>query len=1060
MPKPPLTRPTWWDADIARDILKERVVTTVGLGGLQVQLSGEPLLRHDGTGSLLQSIRLRVRHNDAAHPQQRVTRARVTTSGGTPIHCEIISGPGGDTRLLIPEVDTPTSLLIELPELVEGTQLTFEVHPQRHWTLHLVQHSHLDIGYTDPQGQVMAESRAYLDSLLELCRDTDDRPEPARFRWAVEGFHSFQDWQANRPRRQVESFLNRVREGRVELTAMPFNLHTETCSTDELHELLRPVTKLRDRHGIDITTAMQTDVPGQVVGLPDVLTDNGIRYLSVAHNWAGRAVPHLVGGEHLPRLFRWQAPSGNSVLVWRTDTPHGLAYMEGSILGFDESYDHVDDLLPAYLSALARFPYPHQGRGIPGFPALDLPGTADPYPWDVLHLRVLGKFADNGPPRRIISDTVLRWNEQWAYPQLRASRNQDFFEDAEKRVADRLETYQGDWSDWWVDGVGAGAVPLAATRRGQAALTEAQTVSGYAHLMGVPGSTAVTTSAPDVYRSASLFNEHTWGAGDPWTHGDHGHGSGEKQWHWKYSQAMRAHDDAETLLDAASALLGEAFAPSDEALASFYAVNTCSWPRSETARLFLPESTVALSDTVQVLDARTGTPLPFVEEAQSNERHRAAGRFLHVPVTEVPACGAVRLDIATGAGPATQDEEKTNLPADATVLENGHLRVTVDLRKACIASIVDKHTGREMVRQDAVIGFNGYVYDEYATAGAFNHQSSKTVADDSMHLLASRNTAPAAALVDRTTDATGQSLVFECAPAGTRRLRVRVHLPHHAARIDIENRIDKTATFTKESAFFAFPFALDHPAVHTEATGGVLGTDRETVPGSAAHMRAIRRWISLSDGTHHAALATADAPLVQLGGIAIPYVPYPQSLPQEEPATVFSWVHNNIWDTNFPAQQRFDHVFRYSVGFTTTAENTATHADELAVRVAAVTSHPIVPVRARAAAGAETPAQIQFLTLDDPSVRLVGVTVPEDGKLLVRLQSVADAPVTCRLRTPFTVTRSVRTNYLGLTPRDISAEPDRAIPVDIPALGTAAVVLHLDSSATGDAVAPSGLGDN
>ncbi|MFE3263588.1 glycoside hydrolase family 38 C-terminal domain-containing protein [Streptomyces sp. NPDC059215] len=1060
MPKPPLTRPTWWDADIARDILKERVVTTVGLGGLQVQLSGEPLLRHDGTGGLLQSIRLRVRHNDGAHPQQRVTRARVTTSGGTPIHCEIISGPGGDTRLLIPEVDTPTLLLIELPELVEGTQLTFEVHPQRHWTLHLVQHSHLDIGYTDPQGQVMAESRAYLDSLLELCRDTDDRPEPARFRWAVEGFYSFQDWQANRPRRQVEGFLDRVREGRVELTAMPFNLHTETCSTDELHELLRPVTKLRDRHGIDITTAMQTDVPGQVVGLPDVLTDNGIRYLSVAHNWAGRAVPHLVGGEHLPRLFRWQAPSGNSVLVWRTDTPHGLAYMEGSILGFDESYDHVDDLLPAYLSALARFPYPHQGRGIPGFPALDLPGTADPYPWDVLHLRVLGKFADNGPPRRIISDTVLRWNEQWAYPQLRASRNQDFFEDAEKRVGDRLETYRGDWSDWWVDGVGAGAVPLAATRRGQAALAEAQTVSGYAHLMGVSGSTAVTMSAPDVYRSASLFNEHTWGAGDPWTHGDHGHGSGEKQWHWKYSQAMRAHDDAETLLDAASALLGEAFAPCDDALASFYAVNTCSWPRSEIARLFLPESTVALSDPVQVLDARTGTPLPFVEEAQSNERHRAAGRFLHVPVTEVPACGAVRLDIATGAGPATQGEEETNLPADATVLENGHLRVTVDLREACIASIVDKHTGREMVRQDAVIGFNGYVYDEYATAGAFNHQSSKTVADDSMHLLASRNTAPAAALIDRTTDATGQSVVFECAPAGTRRLRVRVHLPHHAARIDIENRIDKTATFTKESAFFAFPFALDHPVVHTEATGGVLGTDRETVPGSAAHMRAIRRWISLSDGTHHVALATADAPLVQLGGIAIPYVPYPQSLPQEEPATVFSWVHNNIWDTNFPAQQRFEHVFRYSVGFTTTAEDTATRADELAVRVAAVTSHPIVPVRARAAAGAETPAQIQFLTLDVPSVRLVGVTVPDGGQLLVRLQSVADAPVICRLRTPFTVTRAVGTNYLGLTLRDISAEPDRAIPVDIPALGTAAVVLHLDSSATGDAVAPSRLGDN
>ncbi|MFC9316049.1 hypothetical protein ACFTWR_17015 [Streptomyces nigra] len=104
----------------------------------------------------------------------------------------------------------------------------------------------------------------------------------------------------------------------------------------------------------------------------------------------------------------------------------------------------------------------------------------------------------------------------------------------------------------------------------------------------------------------------------------------------------------------------------------------------------------------------------------------------------------------------------SGLSGDPTVVENDHLRVTVDLREACISSIVDKATGREMVRQDAAVGFNGYVYDEYATAGAFNHQSSKTVADDSMHLLASRSTAPPAALVDRVTDATGQTLVYAC----------------------------------------------------------------------------------------------------------------------------------------------------------------------------------------------------------------------------------------------------------------------------------------------------------
>jgi hypothetical protein len=1058
MPKPPLTRPSWWDADTARDLLRQRVAVTAGIGDLRVELTGEPLLRRDAGGGLLQSVRLRVSRPGTAGAAPRITRAGVTTGGGVPVHCEILAGPGNDTRVLVPEVDAPTELLIDLPELGEGARVAFQARPQRHWTLHLVQHSHLDIGYTDPQGRVMAEHRSYLDSLLDLCRDTDDWPEPARFRWAVEGFHSFQDWQAHRPRRRIQDFLDRVREGRIELTAMPFNLHTETCSTDELHELLRPVTELRDRHGIDISTAMQTDVPGQVVGLPDVLAGNGIRYLSVAHNWAGRAVPHLVGGEHLPRLFRWQAPSGSSVLVWRTDTPHGLAYMEGSILGFDESYDHVDDLLPAYLGALAAFPYPHQGRGIPGFPLLDHTPVADPYPWDVLHLRVLGKFADNGPPRRIISDTVRRWNEQWAFPQLRASRNQDFFEDAEKRVGDRLETYQGDWSDWWVDGVGAGAVPLAATRRGQAALAEAQTVSGYARLMGVPASTAVSAAAPAVYRAASLFNEHTWGAGDPWTHGDHGHGSGATQWHWKYAQALRAHDDAETLLDAAAALLGEAFAPAEGALASYYTVNTCSWPRTETARIFLAESVAAPGEPVRVLDARTGRDLPFAEEEQSNERHRAAGRFLNVPVDRVPACGTVRLDVvraapapaadlAAGSAADSAGTAGADGAGDPAVLENDHLKVTVDLRHACIGSILDKATGRELVRQDAAVGFNGYLYDEYATAGGFNHQSSKTVADESMHLLASRRTAPPAALVDRTTDATGHTLVYECAPAGARRLRVRVHLPHGAARVDLENRLEKEATLTKESAFFAFPFALDDPAVRMEATGGVTGTGLATVPGSATHMRAVRRWISLGDSAHVAALATTDAPLVQLGNIAIPYVPYPRSLPREEPATVFSWVHNNIWDTNFPAEQAFDHVFRYSVAFAGAGEASGpVGGEQLAARTAAVTGHPLVTVRARADAGAEPPAELRFLTLDDSRVRLVGLTAPSEDTLLVRLQSLTGTPVTCRLTTPFAVSRAFRTTYLGLAPRELETEPGGVLPVEVPALGVAAVTLRLAPS--------------
>jgi len=120
---------------------------------------------------------------------------------------------------------------------------------------------------------------------------------------------------------------------------------------------------------VPVVTAMQTDVPGAVAALPALLADAGVRYLAVAHNYAGRSVPYLHGGQRLGRPFWWQAPGGRRVLVWYTDSPHGVAYMEGNLVGLAESADVAEELLPEYLAALASQPYPYT----PGYAWLGLP---------------------------------------------------------------------------------------------------------------------------------------------------------------------------------------------------------------------------------------------------------------------------------------------------------------------------------------------------------------------------------------------------------------------------------------------------------------------------------------------------------------------------------------------------------------------------------------------------------------------------------------------------------------------------------------------------------------
>src|SRR5699024_9062707 len=141
-----------------------------------------------------------------------------------------------------------------------GANLILDV--PREWTIHLVHHSHLDIGYTDTQPQIHAEQRSFVDSAIDLCSATDDWPEDAQFRWAVESRWVVDQWLRLRPESRVEELLRRIRDDRIELSALPFNMHLDTCSTDELHELLRPTLRMRESYGLDITTAMQTDVPG------------------------------------------------------------------------------------------------------------------------------------------------------------------------------------------------------------------------------------------------------------------------------------------------------------------------------------------------------------------------------------------------------------------------------------------------------------------------------------------------------------------------------------------------------------------------------------------------------------------------------------------------------------------------------------------------------------------------------------------------------------------------------------------------------------------------------
>ena len=56
------------------------------------------------------------------------------------------------------------------------------------------------------------------------------------------------------------------------------------------------------------------------------------------------------------------------------------------------------------------------------------------------------------------------------------STNREFFEELEERHGAGLETFRGDWADWWADGLGSAAREVGFNRRAQAAVRTAQTL--------------------------------------------------------------------------------------------------------------------------------------------------------------------------------------------------------------------------------------------------------------------------------------------------------------------------------------------------------------------------------------------------------------------------------------------------------------------------------------------------------------------------------------------------------------------------------------------------------
>ena len=130
------------DWDLARENLRKRAIRErFNVGDDTYFIVVEPLIKKSKDGKLLQTIR--VRHSQNKSVVDLIGNPVITNKSGQVISVAGESAPKGSYRVFVPEVSAEESVVVSF-EKKSDIKINLAIAPQRHWTMHLVHHTHLD----------------------------------------------------------------------------------------------------------------------------------------------------------------------------------------------------------------------------------------------------------------------------------------------------------------------------------------------------------------------------------------------------------------------------------------------------------------------------------------------------------------------------------------------------------------------------------------------------------------------------------------------------------------------------------------------------------------------------------------------------------------------------------------------------------------------------------------------------------------------------------------------------------------------------------------------------
>ncbi len=751
---------------------------------------------------------------------------------------------------------------------------SFTVKPVRNWTIYLVEHTHTDVGYAEPQQKIMPEQLRYIDYAIDYCEKTNNYPNDAKFRWTCETAWAVQQYLKTRPKPEIEKFLKLIKQGRIEVTGMYLNM----SDLDDEATLAGLMKVIRDfRHaGIDVTTAMQDDVNGAAWCLVDYLTSAGIKYFSMGENPG-----HALRPFDKPTAFWWESPSGKKILAYR-----GEHYQWGNSLGILGPVGPFRNALFSYLNSL-------QARG---------------YPMNRTMIQFSGYFIDDSPPSIKACNLVREWNRRFEWPKLKLATPRDFFRSVKRLYGPQLPTYRLAWPDWWTDGAGSCALETAYVRDTQADFIANQGLYSMAGLLGADIKPDALRAMNSINDNLIFFDEHTFGAAESVSNPLSLNTT--VQWNNKSAYAWTAVKQNGVFRQASLGLL-RPYIPK-LAVPTIDVFNTLNTARSGVARFFAYDNIIPPNKEVKVVDAR-GNRVPIQLSASG-----PGGNYWDIYVKNVPAFGYKMYKIETTGRPVPKVVEHSF----TGTIENKFYRIEIDSAKGGIVGLFDKTRHLQLVDAKAPWELGQFIYERLKDRGLINSARSIPYNRD-LFTRTSMTNVHVGKVVDGPiwtgVDITGQ--VKGCASGQGVSCEVRLY--RYEKRIQLVYSMIKLQVFKPEAAYVAFPFRSPESHIAFEVQGGTVVPGKGQLPGTASDWDGVQNFATVRSKAGQIVFVSPEAPLMEFGGINTGKW---QEVDHVKKPYIYSYVLNNYWDTNFRAAQEGGLLWKYDI--TSTADTSMRFATE------------------------------------------------------------------------------------------------------------------------------------